>query len=315
MKCNTINQLPIPPKYRIVGDTTKLNSLQDAAERLYNLTINKDYYIYTRNVPKSVKSNYAKLSQLLRETGEITRPTLFKEIEAVTGDIDTNVIEILNKRLNKEPISVKKYGKLVLQSIMDHIENIWDDSMLYVMSHSSGYDSRLISGIIKKLGKKNVCFMCFQPEIDQFKKIMLYEGWSSDHIVTIGEDIEFIDYYSAATRFTEVGKYASDASKFITYCFRYVLEKEIEKLNTNVRIISGLHSDELLVSGRSSPAYFTVRMLHDIFFEWGKYDPVLPFLSVDFMNHYINYDIKTSTNDIKKTMIDLLDPGLFDLEN
>jgi len=310
-----LNQLPIPPKYRVVGNSEKFNTLRDAASQIDKLTLNDNYYIHIKKLPLSIKKNYNILANELSINGEITRPTLFKEIEAVTADITPNIKSILNRKLKRNSISLKKYGDILLKSIMDHLNNVWDDSALYVMSHSSGYDSRLISRIIKELGKKNIRFICFQPEIEEFKKIMAYEGWASDHIITIKEDAPLLDYFAEAVDFVKVGKHSSDVSKFITYCFRYVLSKEIEKMSGDVRIISGLHADELLVSRRSRPAYFTVRMMHDIFFEWGEYDPLLPFLSVGFLNHYVKYNISVSTNEIKKSMISILDPHLFDLEN
>ena len=225
-------------------------------------------------------------------------------------------MSLFNKKISDKYISKDIFGEILLDSLITYVESIWDDNKLYIMSHSSGYDSRIISAIIKKLGKTNIKFISFQPEIKQFREIMSYEGWSDDHIITIRPKDPMENYFASATKFEEVGKYSSDANKFITYCFRYVLEKEIEQLDGNIQIISGLHSDEVLKRSMwPNLAYFTVRMLSDIFFEWGVYNPILPFVSFNFLDVFTDYKMILLPDDMKKIIIKKLDPELFYLEN
>ena len=75
-----------------------------------------------------------------------------------------------------------------------------DDNQKYLMFHSSGMDSRFISGTMAELrrdGKKdfaNVHFRCHQPENEAFLYIMKLEGWpESQFSVCPGKEKDYYD--------------------------------------------------------------------------------------------------------------------------
>jgi hypothetical protein len=64
------------------------------------------------------------------------------------------------------------------------IEREWQPDKFHLVWHSSGYDSRIISGILKDLRKKNgddwlgdILFLCNRWEAEGFYRIMKAQGW------------------------------------------------------------------------------------------------------------------------------------------
>jgi len=90
--------------------------------------------------------------------------------------------------LKRKPEIEGDYDEFVHQlgvALWNHLLTL-DDDEKYLFSHSSGMDSRFISGTmagIRRSGLKsfsNVHFRCHAPENSVFKKIMKAEGWPED---------------------------------------------------------------------------------------------------------------------------------------
>lgn len=72
------------------------------------------------------------------------------------------------------------------------IEQEWSPDKCHLVLHSSGYDSRLISGTIRNIYKRRgddwlgkVLFTCYGPECDTFLDIMEYEGWTDTQVMAL----------------------------------------------------------------------------------------------------------------------------------
>lgn len=93
--------------------------------------------------------------------------------------------------------------KLIKDAIKGYIVKCWDPTKPKLFLHSSGYDSRIISGIITELREEkgdewigDIHFRCHQPEGKLFKKIMKAEGWKN-HQFSLWEDVkENNDHYN-----------------------------------------------------------------------------------------------------------------------
>jgi len=143
-----------------------------------------------RNVTDNQKSKY-KESPILRDVigdrvilqsfdvggGRGTwRGSPFKGVEAITPDIPDGV-----RSITATQASPSGMFDLVCKSI----EDSWSPDHLHVVPHSSGYDSRIISGAIKRLVKKNgeewlspgLLFVTNRWEAAAFQAIMNLQGW------------------------------------------------------------------------------------------------------------------------------------------
>lgn len=109
------------------------------------------------------------------------------ELGQVTPEVAT-LTEIVERDIaNPVPILFD----LVAQSI----EDAWLPDAFHLILHSSGWDSRVISGAIKKLVKKNgtdwlgagLFFLCNRWEMGNFTKIMQAMGWDADRYATYAE--------------------------------------------------------------------------------------------------------------------------------
>jgi hypothetical protein len=83
----------------------------------------------------------------------------------------------------------EEYLVALKQALRKHLLSL-DDNTKYLFSHSSGMDSRFISGTMAELrneGKKafkNVHFRCHSPENEVFTQIMERSGWPKDQYST-----------------------------------------------------------------------------------------------------------------------------------
>ena len=130
--------------------------------------------------------------------------TLFKEIEIVPYD------KVISNKLLRKLQKIKHRSKDTIldlfiyhikESLEKYIIDHWDSKKYHIILHSSGYDSRIISHIIKKIysykGKEwlgHILFVCFGDEQKYFKLIMEYEGWNKDQYNTLDKDIDYLKW-------------------------------------------------------------------------------------------------------------------------
>ena len=323
------NQLPMMPFFMVKQTGKFFPTLQEAALSIGTVTVNKNYSLFFRKVPISVKKTYGVMASNFCSNFTIKRNSLFKEIEVISLSIPEFMRSLFKKRVRVKTIKPEVLASTLVDRITSFMENNWNTSKAHIMPHSSGYDSRLISVILKKLTDKNgvdwlgdLYFISWDPEVKGFKDIMAHEQWPEKHqIIITGKGL---DFYKDAVKFDNVGRYCSDVNRFICYCFDYIIYKAIEGLGVNdVQIISGLFSDEILRKEVSKArkdtiwnnlSHFMVHFLHDIHFEWSMYDTLLPFMSFDVIDTILDYDLPKA-DDLKLMMIRSLDSALADLPN
>ncbi len=141
--------------------TFYINTKNSKASKLLYDVINTDVTLNT----KFVASKYNE------------KATPFKEIQRVEMYKNYSAYYLKLQRKKKRNIQI------VLDGIYERLYNAWDTSKCYIVFHSSGFDSRVISHFIRKIYLErggNVKFICKPPECEAFEDIMRYEGWDQD---------------------------------------------------------------------------------------------------------------------------------------
>lgn len=129
--------------------------------------------------------------------------TLFKEIQVVpfrefiAKDFIPQWIPAHNDR-----VSIK-----FLDRFIESVKNTWDSSKFHLIPHSMGYDSTILSKIIKMLYDDgsidgDIFFVCFKPEDSVFLKIMENEGWDKSQYGVYNEKVSGRDYCREALQFS-----------------------------------------------------------------------------------------------------------------
>lgn len=122
-----------------------------------------------------------------------THKTLFKELELVP----------YQPQMVTPAEGVTTVDTLA-EAIEDVVLRLWDPSAFHVVLHSSGYDSRMISGVLTHIRDSHpngmdftgdVLFVCTKWEGSSFKRIMQFEGWSPDQYVVYRESADRTKYY------------------------------------------------------------------------------------------------------------------------
>ena len=140
--------------------------------------------------------------------------------------------------------------------LTETIESAWDSKMFHVIPHSSGYDSRIISGILTKLRKRNgdswlgdLLFLCLQPEGELFKRIMRFEGWEPSQYVVFKEGDPATDYYRDLVDFQKCWRWANDATPPVASLGLAIetLRQNgiINEAESNIQVISGSFGNEV----------------------------------------------------------------------
>ena len=136
-----------------------------------------------------------KKSYSLRWGQRFTNDTLFNEVQLVPPGIEVTEEDL-------DP-----YGTRTVDDLMDVyskvVEEDWQPERFHLVMHSSGYDSRLLSAVVRKLYKKNgkdwlgtVLFLCIKWEASEFKRIMKFEGWKPSQYLVWNEAASEQEYYA-----------------------------------------------------------------------------------------------------------------------
>jgi len=193
-----------------------------------SLTINESYFDPKYNNKTRDETIFNEVSMLL--PGEKINPKfryLFEPMNEYIGDLRGFALELKQK-------------------LKDFYLDVWDSNRPHLFLHSSGYDSRILSGILVELrdemGKDwvgDIHFRCHQPEGPGFMKIMKREGWKPNQYSNWeGPDYDHYD----------LGRKDKILNGFISYVsgmnfWRDIVPPEEEK---DYICITGLGGGELL---------------------------------------------------------------------
>lgn len=128
------------------------------------------------------------------------RGSPFKEIEVVVPDIPVEVKTL-------RPMTNTALG-IIWNSICNSIEDSWSPNHFHVIFHSSGYDSRIISGAIKRLVSQRgedwlspgLLFLSNRWEATPFRAIMSLQEWDRS-LYTAYDRGPSVDHFSRSLDF------------------------------------------------------------------------------------------------------------------
>ncbi|MBN2463127.1 MAG: hypothetical protein JXB43_05955 [Dehalococcoidia bacterium] len=185
--------------------------------------------------------------------------TLFQKIEIVEPAelISESIKELPPISAAQHSAQPQKIAEEIVCKLVGVIEKAWDVDKFHIMFHSSGYDSRIISGILSKLRRKNgdswignILFLCIQPEGQLFKEIMQLEEWKPSQYIVFHEDIPAVDYRAGLVDFTSCWKWANDAQPPVAawgFAIETLMRNCVIPENcSNMQLISGSFGSETL---------------------------------------------------------------------
>jgi len=312
----SFNQLPLFPCY-FVNDQA-FATLQEAAIKCLYVTLDFDHTLIRR--PGNEKKEIYKVYSKQLQNGTFERSTLLKEVKVKPRIPQDGIKELYDHKYGNKDIDKETLASKGIKIIEDHFYQCWDDSKIYIMNHSAGYDSRLLSSIIKKCGFTNVYFTCWQPEIEDFLKIMKYQGWDDKYIIPVKPNSNSIDYYAEILDFDFIGANYCEAERF--WAGPALGKKVLTDLDfdfSNVVGISALFSDETMKSNRlkwSDIGWFIGCFLFDNPSIWliGGLDIILPFISKEWIQLMTTYKIPVGIDEFKLEMLRQVDPTMLNLD-
>lgn len=315
------NQISIFPCYKIKGDNKIFYSLQDAANELGVVTVNKNYF-FTRapNRTNAAKIIYNRRSVDLKRFGFFEEETLLQEIVSTTINVSEDLFSYFFKIPYLKEIKAEILASKLVEKLRTLIERNWDSEKLHVMLLSSGYDSRLITLILHELylkkgkdGFGTCLFYTFEPEVSLAKKFFFQLSFPRNWFVPITFEEKEIDYYSDVINFSNVAKNHSEASRFFLgfvlindYLRSQVGSKE------DIIFISGLFGDETTRWNRrrmGDLSYLISYYFYDrpFYFLSENSRFFIPFISKDYLEVLTKFCVNIPVDDFKKKMISIVD--------
>lgn len=185
--------------------------------------------------------------------------------------------------------------RAAVQCLRDYLKHRLEDRT-YIMPHSSGYDSRLISALLRELGIR-VIFVCWQPEVEATIALLKHMGWPARNVIRVGYGT--VDYQVPALR--RVGTYQSEDRRFI------VGPGLANEVVGSIRpTISAAFADETLAFNTQrwpSVKHFHHRHVLDGPEPWETTDWVFPFVSREWITYLTEHRIEHA-DDFKRAMLE-----------
>jgi len=261
--------------------------------------------------------------------------TLFDEINIIPY-YDVLDMDIINKlsalKFKSKKISVRYFQISIIRILSDFIEKYWDNKKNNIVFHSSGYDSRLLSGIIRRIYNRrgddwlgNILFICLTPEHEKFLKIMRYEGWYPNQfcICPIEEGLR-LDFDNAWKELNGTSSYPVNG---VYHGVKYA--KMIGRIlsgDDKIRIMSMSFLNELFLLLReiTDKNLETKNVVHAFFskYYYSMYsdfqsvhncEVVTPILNFDILKLFLESDVEVAV-DMRKNIVKMMDMDLYNLE-
>ena len=142
---------------------------------------------------------------VIRDPGQF-KETCFEGIHVVPARrvLTEDTIKIFETDKTEDLESMSPLVDLFTRVILDE----WQPDKFHLVLHSSGYDSRIVSEIIRRLWRKkgdswlgDVLFVCNKFEGAEFRSIMEYQGWDESQYMVVGEDVPVGQYHGPSLDF------------------------------------------------------------------------------------------------------------------
>lgn len=201
-----LNQIPRLREYINVHTLKRHRLLAEAARDSGKVSFNWKYLRAVKFFPH----HPIRTTMPFHQKNQVGK-TFFKEVKVAPPKMTEAVKRYAQ---NPNPESVKQPVRVMSKVI----EREWNSDHFHLQLHSSGYDSRLISGILMELREKHgagwigdMFFLCWEPDGPCFRKIMEWEGWKKNQYHIYREGVG-VDYRAELVDFENVGRWVNDYS-------------------------------------------------------------------------------------------------------
>lgn len=325
------DQLPVFPVYRDLDTEVDHLRLMDAVKARYVVGLpvewNPDHHLIRR--PGTAPQEWYSYWAMLMAHDRFARTSLVKRIVSLPRAWSDVVEELMDEdSCGLRDIEARELAKRAVQALKWHLQRSWVAGATYLMQHSSGFDSRLISSLLRQMKQEmgeefgRVIFVCWQPEIEKFKKIMAYQGWPAEDVVTVYPEQSPEDYLYPILDMGFIGRNYDEAERFWGgpalgryFCLShgvYTPEQEDKLIG-----IGGLWSDETGRFNRlrlGSWRKFVATYLFDSGSPWigSRIQTIYPFASADYVGLLSTYRIPVALDEFKRLMLEVADPEMAD---
>lgn len=284
------------------------------------LTVRRDPVFLFRTYRRDPKPPYTGIHE-----------TVFHEVRKVpVRELYTPEINaLISEPIKRKPVSSEAFIKVMFNTLTKIIEDYWIPEKFHIAHHSAGFDSRLISTVIKKLYEKNgpewlgdIVFIEINFEDKWFERIMQIEGWDNSQYIVYNGEAEPKEKHSRSFEFRTAWEKLGGVSCFPwNYWWDpidWLQEQGIAPDDSELQCFSGLGSapkysfhvrgqgviDQFLRE-RYSCCCYTMPL---------KGDWMMPFLSLEYIRKLIEYG-EGQTGFYRKAVLDYFAPELDEVKH
>lgn len=176
--------------------------------------------------------------------------TPFKEISIVPFD---GANEFISEDIKKGDLILKDFVNLIYDKLTEIVEKTWAKDKFHAVMHSSGYDSRLLSMIIKRLHEKNgdewlgrFLFIEADGEGPEARACLRLEGWENKRMLVFNEGAEPSEYHAYNLDFKDAWRRVNVFSGWPVNCWYFPIEYYQKKgvLPEDVQCYTGYGQNE-----------------------------------------------------------------------
>lgn len=321
-----MKQLPMFPVYQ-TADGSQYRTLHEAARALKTVRANPGHTLIRRPAEKQNMERYAQRAKRIID-GTYDRSTLLQDVRAVMQPMPAELTKLLPKQSGKQHVDdVDKHTDKLLATLIKHVRRSWNPHARHVVMHSSGYDTRLITSVLKHVAMEEgnnwlgeVTFVCFQPEIKHARAVFDYLGWPKSTWFPVDAGKPAVDYYAPCLDFKTIGANVSESERFWggPLLTQLRLGGYLTDTAKPLQILSALFSDETCKWNRlkwGSVAWFVGCFLFDnpgIMPGVPQVEAILPFVNAEWLQLMSTFYLPRSIDDSKLALLQRLDPALAD---
>jgi len=279
---------------------------------------------FLRVLPRrlTVKPGYVQ-----RDLDPGTYATLFREVEIVPmlETLDCEGLALLKMPAGTVSETREEFLARLMAAFEKFIEDNWSPTKFHVVAHSSGFDSRFISAMIKRIYKRrgsiwlgDVIFVCTGNECAGFEQVMKFEGWDETRYALFSD---WQDFYKFTLDFDQVWKWANGAMMFTRSPNVYMIEK-LQELGrapadeNEIQVWCGYDSNTLFTWSNAPQAGNRVEWRYDLNYRYHESldfykagEEVNPFQSYDVLAVTISSQVRFGSN-LRAALYEFFDPAL-----
>jgi hypothetical protein len=307
-----------------------LSRYNAVARRVYVNTETKERSIWLLDVmPKDVIVRPS-IECLQRDPPGPFRNTMFDNVVVASPRM---ALEPLNFATMRQCRTIFAEPESVLPKFIDMylaiIQEVWQPDKFHFVQHSSGYDSRILSALIKRLHRElgdswlgDVLFVCTKWEAEGFKRIMRYQGWDESQYHVVNEDVPDLWYHSWSINFLNAWKRLNCIMgmpiNLMYYPLAITQEQALVPPSDEVQAwTANLATDYSLASGQTIFERYKFLYYHGMGNKNYKDDWIWEFPSAHhvFIRTAAPFSLGLEHGQVKREICRLLDPGLLALPN